>query len=185
MLKRLLYILSLGLLGASCHRDTTADKVEEINLSDVDDPELRALFEQTARLQAAGLDGATVTIHSVTERMAFHDATPHPGHKLIVVDVTFADHKTGFGLAGVQLIDGEKEEAESYGGDAYKVFLEEDGTLMKDQSGNHLVGPMGWHYDKPIRVFLVYSAPKAVRKVGLGYWGRIIVDQPYDVKAAR
>jgi hypothetical protein len=44
---------------------------------------------------------------------------------------------------------------------------------------------MDWHYEKPIRVFLVYSAPKTVRKVGLGYWGRIVVDRPYEVEAAK
>lgn len=185
MFKRLLYILSLGILGTSRPRETTADQVEETDLGDVDDPELRALFEETARRQAAGLDGATVTIQSVTEHMAFHGATPQAGQKLVVLDVTFKDHKTGFGLAGVQLIDGEKEEAQSYGGDAFKVFLEEDGSLMKDQSGNHRVGPMDWHYEKPIRVFLVYSAPKSVRKVGLGYWGKIVVDRPYEVEAGR
>ena len=184
MFKRLLKKLSPGFLKPSRKSDDAED-VEEINLSEVDDPELKAAFEEIARLQAAGLDEATVTIHRVTEHTTFRGATPHPGHKLIVVDVTFTNHKTGFGLAGVQLIDGEREETESYGGDPFKVFLEADGTLMKDQSGNHLVGPMDWKNEEPIRVFLVYSAPKTVRKVGLGYWNRIIVDRPYEVNRAK
>jgi len=175
MFKRILHILTFGLLGNA----GPPDSVEEINLDD--DPELRSAFQEMAKVQASGLEGATVTIHSVTEQMAFHGATPHPGHKLVVVDVTFKDHKTGIGLAGIQLIDGEKEEAKSYGGDPHQIYLEEDGSLMKEQSGSHLCGPMDWHYEKPIRVFLVYSAPKTVRKIGLGYWGKIIVNSPYDV----
>ena len=185
MFKRLLHKLSFGHLGSAQRPEETSDIVEEINLSDVDDPELRAAFESIAGLQASGLDDATVMIHSVTGHTSFHGATPHPGHKLIVVDVTFKDHKTGFGLAGVELIDGEKETADSYGGDPYKVYLEEDGSLMKDQSGNHLVGPMDWQNEKPIRVFLVYSAPKAVTKVGLAYWGKIIVARPHEVKDSK
>jgi hypothetical protein len=184
MFKRLLHKLGLGHPGSSPQLDETSNIVEEIDLTDVDDPELRSAFESIARLQASGLDGAIVTIHSVTAHTSFHEATPHPGQKLIVVDVTFKDHKTGFGLAGILLIDGEKQAAESYGGDPYKVYLEEDGSLMKDQSGNHLVGPMDWNNEKPIRVFLVYSAPKAVTKVGLTYWDKIIVDRPYVVKDA-
>jgi len=180
MFRRLLHTLTFGLLGKS---NQSPETEEEIDLNA--DPELRSAIQEVARLQASGLDGATVTIHSVTEHAAFHGVTPQPGHKLIVVDVTFKDHKTGFGLAGIQLIDGEKEEAESYGGDPHQIYLEEDGSLMKDQSGGHLVGPMDWVNDKPIRVFMVYSAPKAVKKVGLGYWDRIIVDRPYEVIVSR
>jgi len=178
MFKRILHILTFGMLGNAGSRDS----VEEIDLNE--DLELRSAFQEIGKLQASGLDGSTITIHSVREHMAFHGATPHPGHKLVVVDVTFKDHKTGFGLAGIQLIDGEKEEAESYGGNPHQIYLEEDGSLMKDQSGGHLVGPMDWENDKPIRVFLVYSVPKNVRKVGLGYWGKIIVDKPYVVTAS-
>jgi len=177
MFKRIRRILTFG----RTDDPGSIDQVEEIDLNDVDDPELRSAFEEIAKVQASGLDGATVTIHSVREHMIFHGAKPQPGHKLIAIDVTFKDHKTGFGLAGVQLIDGENEDATSYGGDPHQIYLEEDGSLMKDQSGAHLVGPMDWENDKPIRVFLVYSAPKSVRKIGLGYWGEIIVDRPYDV----
>ena len=172
----------------SSHRHISIDdlalkngEVTHINLGDLDpgDP-FTALAEDTARRQAAGLDGATVAVHSVTAHDRFRDATPHDGHKLIAVDVSFAHYKEGFGLAGVQLIDGEQEEAQSYGGDAYQVYLNADGTLHADQSGDWLNGT-----NDTVRLYLVYSAPKSVGKVGLGYWGRIIVDRPYKVAPAR
>jgi hypothetical protein len=182
MLRRLLRIVTFGLLGTPAGPQNSDDTWEEMNLSDVDSPELRAALEEMARVQASGLDGATVTIHSVMQQVAFQGTAPPAGNKWIVADVTFKDHKMGFGLAGVQLIDGEEEEAEIYGGDPYKVYLEEDSSLMKDQSGDHLIGPWGWHYEQPIRVLLVYSAPEKVRTVGLFYWGQIIVDRPYEVE---
>lgn len=177
MKRSLLSKLSFGILGSS---SSSTQDIEEVNIEDLDQD-----WQEFARIvaaeQAAGLDGATVIVHSVTERMEFYDATPHDNQKLLVVDVTFIDHKGGFGLAGVELIDGEHAHAESLGGGAYKVYLEEDGTLMKDQSGLHLCGPIDSEYEKPIRVFLVYSVRKNVKKIGLGYWGRVIVDRPYDV----
>ena len=159
--------------------ETKEGEVTEINLSDLDpnDP-MAQLFQQTAQTQAAGLDDAKVFIHSVTEHESFRDATPHEGHKLIAVDVTFSGFKYGFGLAGIQLIDGEQQEAESYGGDAYQVYLNSDGTIHEKQ------GYEWWDANddaKEVRLFLVYSAPKRVKKVGLGYWNKIIVDRPYDV----
>jgi hypothetical protein len=172
----------------SSHRYISIDDLElkngettHINLSDLDasDP-LAKLAKDTAKKQAAGLDGSTVTIHSVTAHDRFRDATPQDGHKLIVVDVSFTHYKDGFGLAGVQLIDGEQQEAQSYGGDAYQVYLNADGTLHVDQSGDWLNGT-----NDTVRLYLVYSAPKSVAKVGLGYWGRIIVDRPYNVEPTR
>lgn len=163
--------------------DFKEGETTHINLRDLDpnDP-LAALAKDTAQKQAAGLDGAVVTVHSVTEHDRFKAATPHPGQKLIAVDVTFADFKDGLGLAGVQLIDGEREEAESYGGDAYQVYLNADGTLHAKQ---------GYEYwdttanSNSVRLYLVYSAPKSVKKIGLGYWGRIIVDRPYEVERSK
>jgi hypothetical protein len=174
MFKRIINLLTFGLL---C-RSGSADAGDEIDIEN--DPELRSAFQEIGKIQASGLDGATVAIHSVREHAAFHGATPNTGHILVVVDVTFKDHKTGFGLAGIELLDAERE-AQSLGGDPHQVYLEEDGGLMKDQSGGHLVGPMDWKNDKPIRVCLVYSVPKGVRKIALGYWGRVIVERSFDV----
>ena len=119
--------------------------------------------------------------------MSFHGATPKDGQKLVIVDVTFTNHKDGFGLAGVLLIDGDQDGPPL--GEPHKVYLEEDGRLMADQSGSHLVGPFDWddldrtqHDHKPIRVYLVYTAPKTIKRIGLGYWGRIIVDRPYEIE---
>jgi len=159
--------------------ETKEGEVTQINLSDLDpnDP-IAKLFRQTAQTQAAGLDDAKVTVHSVTEHESFRDATPHEGHKLVAVDVTFSGFKDGFGLAGIQLIDGEQQEAESYGGDPYQVYLKPDGTIDENQ------GYEWWDANcdaKEVRLFLVYSAPERVKKIVLGYWNRVIVDRPYGV----
>jgi len=181
MIRRILSVLTLGAIGASS--SANALEKEEIDSRDLD-PAMQDFVRGVAKQQASGLDGAEVIVHSVTERTEFYQATPQDGQKLIVIDVTFKKHKLGFGLAGVELIDGREKKAKSYGGGAYQVYLNEDGTLMKDQSGEHLVGPITWENKDPIRVFLVYSAPKDLDKIGLGYWGKVIVKQPYKVVPA-
>jgi hypothetical protein len=181
MIRRILSFLTLGAIGASS--SSLAQDKEEVDIRDLD-PAMQDLVQDIAGKQASGLDDAEVIVHSVTERTEFYRATPQDDEKLIVVDVTFKNHKLGFGLAGVELIDGRAKKARSYGGGAYKVYLKEDGTLMEDQSGEHLVGPITWKNEDPIRVFLVYSAPKDLDQIGLGYWGKIIVDRPYKVVPA-
>jgi hypothetical protein len=181
MIRRILSFLTLGAIGAST--SSVAQDKKEVGIRDVD-PEMQDLVRDIAGKQASGLDDAEVIVHSVTERTEFYRATPQDDEKLIVIDVTFKNHKLGFGLAGVELIDGRAKKARSYGGGAYKVYLNEDGTLMKDQSGEHLVGPITWKNENPIRVFLVYSAPKDLDQIGLGYWGKIIVERPYKVVPA-
>jgi hypothetical protein len=161
----------------------TAREKEDTDARDIDPP-VEDLVRGIAKLKAAGLEDAEVIIHSVTQRTEFYRATPHDGAKLIVVDATFKKHKVGFGLAEIELTDGREQKPKSYGGCGYKVYLNEDGTLMKDQSGEHLVGPITWKNEDPIRVFLVYSAPKELDKIGLRYWGKAIVKQPYKVVPA-
>jgi hypothetical protein len=181
MIRRILSFLTLGAVGAPS--SSVAQDKEEVDIRNLD-PEMQDIIRDIVGKQATGLDDAEIIVHSVTERAEFYSATPQDGQKLIVVDVTFKNHKLGFGLAEVELIDGRAQKARSYGGDAYKVYLHEDGTLMKDQSGEHLVGPITWKNENPIRVFLVYSAPKDLDQIGLGYWDKIIVDRPYQVVPA-
>lgn len=181
MIRRILSILTFGAVRSSS-ASVPHDK-EEINILDLD-LATQDLVRDVAERQAAGLDDAEVIVHSVIECSEFYRATPQDNEKLIVVDVTFKNHKLGFGLAGVELIDGRAKRARSYGGDAYMVHLHEDGTLMEDQSGEHLVGPVTWKNENPIRVFLVYSAPMDLDQIGLGYWGKIIVEHPYNVVPA-
>jgi len=151
-----------------------------INLSDLDPRDkMTALFKETAKTQAGGLDGASVTIHSVTEHDRFRDATSQPGQKLIVVDVTFSQFKNGFGVAGVELLDVGGEDVQSCGGDPYQVYLTADGTVHPKQMEDY------WSANNDsdsVRLYLVYSTPKSVRRVALGYWERVIVDRRYDVQ---
>ena len=158
-------------------------EVTEVNLSDLDprDPTTAALKE-IARAKAAGLDGASVTIHSVTEFDQFREATPQPGEKLVVVDVTFSHFKDGFTLDGVELLDVERADVESCGGDAYQVYLNADGTLHPKQDDEYWAANPG---SDTVRLYLVYSVPKPVRRIGLGYWERVIVDRRYDVQLPR
>ena len=155
-------------------------EVTNINLSDLDPRnEMTQLFKETARTQAAALDGASVTIHTVTEHDRFRDATPHPGQKLIAVDVTISGFKYGFGVAGIELLDVGGKDVESCGGDPYQVYLNADGTVHPKQGEDY------WsvnHSTNTVRLLLVYSAPLSVRRVALGYWEQVIVDRRYDVE---
>jgi hypothetical protein len=151
-----------------------------VNLSDLDPrDEMTALFKETAKTQAAGLDGATVTIHGVTEHDRFRDATSQPGQKLVVVDVTFSQFKYGFGVAGVELLDVGTEDVQSCGGDPYQVYLNADGTVHPKQMEDYWSAN---HGSDSVRLYLVYSTPKSVRRVALGYWERVIVERRYDVQ---
>ncbi len=158
-------------------------EITEVNLSDLDprDP-MTAFFKETAQTQAAGLDGASVTIHSVTEYDHFRDATPQPGEKLVAVDVAFSHFKYGFDLDDVELLDVERAEVESCGSDAYQVYLNADGTLHPKQGQDYWTAN---HDRDSVRLYLVYSVAKSVQKTGLGYWGRVIVDRRYDVQLPR
>ena len=151
-----------------------------INLTNLDPrDEMTAVFKETAKTQAAALDGATVTIHSVTEHDHFRDATSQPGQKLIVVDVTFSQFKYGFGVAGVELLDVGGQDVQSCGGDPYQVYLNADGTVHPKQMEDYWSANEG---SDSVRLYLVYSTPKSVRRVALGYWERVIVDRRYDVQ---
>ncbi len=155
-------------------------EVTEVNLSDLDPRDsTTASLKEIAQTKAAGLDGASVTIHGVTEYDHFRAATPQPGEKLVVVDVTFSHYRHGFTLDGVELLDVERAEVESCGGDAYQVYLNADGTLHPKQGDDYWAANPD---SDTIRLYLVYSAPKPIRRIGLGYWGRVIVDRRYDVQ---
>jgi len=155
-------------------------EVTEVNLSDLDprDPTTVAIKE-IAQAKATGLDGAAVTIHSVTEYERFRAATPRPGEKLVAVDVTFSHYRRGFTLDGVELLDVDRAEVQSCGGDAYQVYLNADGTLHPKQGDDYWAANAD---SDTVRLYLVYSAPRSVRRIGLGYWGRVIVDRRYDVQ---
>ncbi len=155
-------------------------EVTEINLSDLDprDPTTAAIKE-IAQAKAAGLEGASVTIHSVTEYDQFREVSPQPGEKLVAVDVTFSHFQDGFTLDGVELLDVERAEVQSCGGDAYQVYLNPDGTLHPKQDDHYWAANPG---SDTVRLYLVYSVPKPVRRIGLGYWGRVIVDRRYDIQ---
>jgi len=155
-------------------------EVTEVKLSNLDprDPTTAAIRE-VAQARAAALDGAWVSIHSVREYDRFQAATPRPGEKLIVVDVTFSDYGQGFTLDGVELLDVGRDEVQSCGGDAHQVYLNADGTLHSKQGDDY------WAANPDsctVRLYLVYSAPKPVRKIGLGYWGRMLMKCGYDVQ---
>jgi hypothetical protein len=175
---------------ASAHKHVNLDDLQfkkggvtQVNLSDLDPrDEMTQLFKETAETQAAALDGASVAIQSVAEYDRFRDATPHPGQKLIVVDVTISGFKHGFGAAGIELLDVGGKDVESCGGDPYQVYLNADGTVHPKQGEEY------WSANESsnnVRLLLVYSAPMSVRRVGLGYWERVIVDRRYDVESPK
>jgi hypothetical protein len=158
-------------------------EVTNINLGDLDPRDkMTQLFKETAKTQAAALDGAVVTIHSVTEHDRFREATPHPGQKLVAVDVTISGFKYGFGVAGIELLDVGGKDVESCGGDPYQVYLNADGTVHPKQGEGYWSGNDSGN---SVRLFLVYSAPRSVRRVALGYWERVIVDRRYDVEPGK
>lgn len=158
-------------------------EVIEINLSDLDprDPTTAALKKIT-QAKAAGLEGASVTIHSATEYDQFREASPRPGEKLVVVDVTFSHFKDGFTLDGVELLDVGQAEVQSCGGDAYQVYLNADGTLHSRQGDDYWAANPD---SDTVRLYLAYSVPKSVRRIALGYWERVIVERRYDVQTPK
>jgi hypothetical protein len=86
---------------------------------------------------------------------------PTDSEKLVAVDVEFRDHRPGFDLDEVDILDGET--GENLGSGPEIKFLNFDGTLNPEQSGFGL--------GKPIRVLLVYLVPKSLQSVKLDYWG--------------
>jgi hypothetical protein len=128
---------------------------------------------EIGRSQSAGLDGATVHVHSAAEFEGKTWIEPLNRCHLICVDVEFTNYQDGFDLDDVDVIDAESNENLGSNPDMYLI----------DAEGNPLPQEAPWpEQRKSIRVLLIYAVPDATRRIKLGYWNKTMTPEPILVR---
>ncbi len=129
-------------------------------------PEVRRAVEATAARQAMAATRMTTTIHRAYnyEGYAWHEESPEG--KVVAVDAEFAGYSSAFDLDDIDLVDGDT--GENYGSNPEVALLRADGTLAVDEEKEWPQAP------KPLRLLLIYSAPRTMKAVKLSYWDRAL-----------
>lgn len=136
-----------------------------VEQTDVDDlpPELREAVRAQAAQQAAGLQGARVELRRAYAYGARASFAPAAGARLVAVDVSIGLSGAGaFDPDDVELVDADSDE--SFGSDPEIHRLTDSGQAAEWED------PVFTDPDR-FRMLLVYSAPRATRRVALSYWG--------------
>ena len=95
------------------------------------------------------------------------------GGRLVAVDAEFVGYGSDFDLDDLDLLDGVT--GENYGSDPDIALLRADGGLAKDETKEWPLAP------KPLRVLLIYVAPRSLESIRLSYWGRELTKVAFRV----
>jgi hypothetical protein len=165
-------IAGLGCRGRTGPRDDGELKVKNLTPEELP-PEVRGAVEDTARRQAVAADRAGATIHRAYPYDGYSWYEPTSEGKLVAVDVEFVGYAADFDLDDIDLIDGVT--GDNYGSDPQIALLTPDGQLAKDEAKEWPPAP------KPLRLLLIYAAPRSLESVRLGYWGQDLTVRPFPI----
>ena len=136
-------------------------------------PDVRGAVEDTMRRQSAAGDEAVATIHRAYPYEGYSWFEPAADAKLVAVDVEFVGYTPDFDLDDIDLIDGVT--GENYGSDPQIALLTPDGQLAKDEAREWPAAP------KPLRLLLIYAAPRSLQSVRLGYWDMDLTARAFPI----
>lgn len=136
-------------------------------------PEVRGAVEDTMRRQSAAADHASATIHRAYAYEGYSWFEPTAEGKLVAVDVELVGYTADFDLDDIDLVDGVT--GENYGSDPQIALLTPEGDLAKDEAREWPPAP------KPLRVLLIYAAPRSLQSVRLGYWDQDLTTRPFPI----
>lgn len=173
-------IVVLALVGAAvlaCKGRAPDQDAGELNVRHVTPEQLprdvRGAVEDTMRRQSAAGDEAVATIHRAYPYEGYSWFEPAAEAKLVAVDVEFVGYTADFDLDDVDLVDGVT--GENYGSDPQIALLTPEGQLAKDEAREWPPAP------KPLRLLLIYAAPRSLQSVRLGYWGRDLTPRAFPI----
>jgi hypothetical protein len=136
-------------------------------------PGVREAVEDTARRQSVAANDAAATIRRAYPYEGYSWFEPAADAKLVAVDVEFVGYTADFDLDDIDLIDGVT--GEDYGSDPQVALLTPEGRLAKDEAREWPPAP------KPLRLLLIYAAPRSLQSVRLGYWGQDLTARAFPI----
>lgn len=136
-------------------------------------PEVRGAVEDTMRRQSTAADGASATIHRAYPYEGYSWFEPTREGNLVAVDVELVGYTADFDLDDIDLIDGVT--GENYGSDPQIALLTPEGQLAKDEAREWPPAP------KPLRVLLIYAAPRSLQSIRLGYWDQDLTTRAFRI----
>lgn len=136
-------------------------------------PEVRGAVEDTMHRQSAAANSASATIHRAYPYEGYSWFEPVAKAKLVAVDVELVGYTADFDLDDIDLIDGVT--GENYGSDPQIALLTPEGRLAKDEAREWPPAP------KPLRVLLIYAAPRSLQSVRLGYWDQDLTTRAFRI----
>ena len=171
MKRRWIVAAILGVLGgcrAQQEKSAPPVPVRELS-SDKLPPVIQKAIEATAARQATAARGMTTTIHRAYNYKGYSWHEESPEGKVVAVDVEFGGYSPAFDLDDIDLVDGAS--GESYGSNPEVALLRPDGSQAIDEHRDWPVPP------GPLRVLLIYSAPRTMRAAKLTYWDQALTPQ--------
>jgi hypothetical protein len=135
--------------------------------------DIRGAVEETARRQAVAANRAVTTIRRAYPYEGYSWYEPTAEGRLVAVDVEFVGYTADFDLDDIDLIDGVT--GDNYGSDPQVALLTPDGQRAKDEAKEWPPAP------KPLRLLLIYAAPRSLESVRLGYWGQVLTADPFPI----
>jgi hypothetical protein len=170
--KRLFIVAGVvGMLAGCRARPRESDPpvpVRELS-SDQLPPEVRRAVEATAARQSIAARRMTTTVHRAYDYKGYAWHQESPEGKVVAVDVEFAGYSPAFDLDDIDLIDGDT--GENYGSNPEVALLRPDGTLPVDEKKEWPAAP------NPLRLLLIYSAPRTMKAVKLSYWDQALTPE--------
>lgn len=140
---------------------------------------LGQLMDGLRQRQAAGLDGATVTVNAAWPYQGYSTLAPDPAAgipaRLVAVDLTVEGHTADFDPDDIEIVDGVT--LVSYGSDPHLTLIKGPGQVLAE--GDAIPAAPA-----PLRMLLIYAFPKATRTFTLYYWGKALLaaPRPFDAE---
>jgi hypothetical protein len=127
-------------------------------------PNIRRDLEDTARRQSGAMQAASAVVHRAYHYKGYSWHEPSSLGKLVAVDAEFSGYTSNFDLDDIDLVDGST--GANYGSNPQVALLDPSGQLAKDENKDWPPAP------KPLRLLLIYAAPRSLTSVRLSYWGQ-------------
>jgi hypothetical protein len=177
MMRRLVLVACVGAAVLACKGRAPEPDSGELTVRHVTPeqlpPEVRGAVEDTMRRQSVAANGAVATVHRAYPYEGYSWFDPAAGAMLVAVDVEFVGYTADFDLDDIDLIDGVT--GENYGSDPQVALLTPEGHLAKDEAREWPPAP------KPLRLLLIYAAPRSLRSIRLGYWGEDLTPRAFPI----
>ena len=177
MKRRLVLVACVGAAVLACRgrapeRDGGELQVRHVTPEQLP-PDVRGAVEDTMRRQSVAASDAVATIRRAYPYEGYSWFEPTADGKLIAIDVELVGYTADFDLDDIDLVDGVT--GENYGSDPQIALLTPEGDLAKDEAREWPPAP------KPLRILLIYAAPRSLQSVRLRYWDEDLTPRAFPI----